>query len=285
VRAYLELVRPANVVTALADVLAGYAVVRGEALAALASLLLSTACLYAGGVVLNDVCDRRVDAVERPERPIPSGRVAARKAGFFAAVLLAAGVGAAAMASATGALAAAGVALLVITYDAAAKRHPVLGPITMGACRAATLLLGMAAVPALMPAHAPLMLLPLVYIAAVTAVSRGEVHGGGRPVASVALGAISAVIAALIVLGARAAFALWALPLAALLAWRVVPPFWAAYQRPNARVIRTAVRAGVLSLVVLDAAIAAAFGGLPFAVAILALGPIAAGLSRLFAVT
>jgi 4-hydroxybenzoate polyprenyltransferase len=285
VRAYLELLRPANVVTALADVLAGYAVVRGEALAALASLLLSTACLYAGGVVLNDVCDRRVDAVERPERPIPSGRVAARKAGFFAAVLLAAGVGAAAMASATGALAAAGVALLVITYDAAAKRHPVLGPIGMGACRAANLLLGMAAVPALMSAHAPLMLLPLVYIAAVTAVSRGEVHGGGRPVASVALGAISAVIAALIVLGARAAFALWALPLAALLAWRVVPPFWAAYQRPNARVIRTAVRAGVLSLVVLDAAIAAAFGGLPFAAAILALGPIAAGLSRLYAVT
>jgi 4-hydroxybenzoate polyprenyltransferase len=285
VRAYLELVRPANVITALADVLAGYAAVSGDSLVALAWLSLSTACLYAGGVVLNDVCDRRVDAVERPERPIPSGRVTARSAGLFAAALLACGVAAAAMASVTGALTAGAVALLVIAYDAAAKRHPMLGPLTMGACRGANLLLGMAAAPALMSARAPLMLLPLVYIAAVTAVSRGEVHGGRRRVASAALGGIVAVIAALIALGARAAFALWTLPLAALLAWRVMPPFWAAYQRPDAGVIRTAVRAGVLSLVVLDAAIAAAFGGLPFAVAILVLGPVAAGLSRLFAVT
>ena len=73
-RGYLELVRPANVATALADVLAGYAVA-GLGNPGLGWLLLSTACLYAGGVVLNDVFDRDLDRIERPERPIPSGRV------------------------------------------------------------------------------------------------------------------------------------------------------------------------------------------------------------------
>ena len=61
--AYLTLTRPANVVTALADVLAGAAA--AGTVAGLPGLLLSTAALYAGGVVLNDV----FDAVEKqPQR-------------------------------------------------------------------------------------------------------------------------------------------------------------------------------------------------------------------------
>src|SRR4051794_10139688 len=76
-RAYLALLRPANVVTALADVLAGAAVAGEPWSASLPWLLASTACLYAGGVVLNDVADRTIDAAERPERPIPSGAVRA----------------------------------------------------------------------------------------------------------------------------------------------------------------------------------------------------------------
>ena len=91
-RGYLELVRPANVATALADVLAGFAVAGLVERPALPWLLVATACLYAGGIVLNDVFDRRLDAVERPERPIPSGRVPARRAAWFGAALLAAGV-------------------------------------------------------------------------------------------------------------------------------------------------------------------------------------------------
>lgn len=284
-RAYLELIRPANVVTALADVLAGYAIVAGGSRATLASLLVSTTCLYAGGVVLNDFFDRHLDARERPERPIPSGRVPAWAAAILGATLLAAGVFAASRATSTGALTAAAIALLVLTYDAAAKRHPLLGPVTMGACRGANLLLGMAAVPALMGMHWPLAVLPVAYIGAVTGLSRGEVHGGRRQAAGAALGAISAVIAALALLGATRPAPWWALAMTGLLAWRVLPPLQAAYRRPDAGTIRTAVRTGVLSLVLLDAALAAAYGGLPFAVAILALAPLAYGLSRAFAVT
>src|SRR5207247_76223 len=73
---YLQLVRPANLLTANADVLAGFAAVGLKNPAALPLLLVATTALYGGGVVLNDVFDARLDAVERPERPLPSGRAA-----------------------------------------------------------------------------------------------------------------------------------------------------------------------------------------------------------------
>ena len=73
-RGYLELVRPPNVATAVADVLAGYAIAGLGHPSRLAWLLLATAALYAGGIVFNDYFDRALDAAERartadPQRP------------------------------------------------------------------------------------------------------------------------------------------------------------------------------------------------------------------------
>ena len=77
-RGYLELLRPPNVMTAVADVLAGYAVAGLSNSAALPWLLGATACLYAGGVVLNDFFDRHLDArgtarAPAAKRPRPRG--------------------------------------------------------------------------------------------------------------------------------------------------------------------------------------------------------------------
>src|SRR5258706_16067448 len=92
IRAYFELLRPANVLTAITDGLTGFAISGLGNPRALPWLLLATAALYAGGVVLNDFFDREIDARERPERPIPSGRVPAPRAGWLGALLLTAGV-------------------------------------------------------------------------------------------------------------------------------------------------------------------------------------------------
>ena len=70
-----------------------------------------------------------------------------------------------------------------------------------------------------------------------------------------------------------------------LLGWRVLPPFWRARQRCDPRNTRLAVRAGVLSLVLLDAAIGAVYAGAPYGLLILALAPVAWLLARPFAVT
>lgn len=282
--AYLTLTRPANVVTALADVLAGAAA--AGTTAGLPWLLLSTAALYAGGVVLNDVFDAALDARERPERPIPGGRVTRTGAAALGGGLLAVGVLFAGLVSAASFAVAAGTAATVLLYDAWAKHHPLAGPLAMGACRGLNLLLGVSAAPALLGALWPLALIPVAYIAAITAVSRGEVHGGGGRTGWFAVGLIGAVLATLAVLGLTGGQPAWAtLPFVALLAWRVAPPFVAAARTPTPALIGAAVRAGVLSLILLDAALAAAFAGPLAGVAVLALWPLSLWLARLFAVT
>jgi 4-hydroxybenzoate polyprenyltransferase len=285
-RGYLELLRPPNVMTAVADVLAGYAIAGLSNPPALPWLLGATACLYAGGVVLNDFFDRHLDAVERPERPLPSGRVPAVGAATLGGGLLVAGIVLASFGTpASGAIAAV-IAATVLLYDSWTKRYGVLGPATMGACRALNLLLGMAAVPDVLAGRWPLALIPFVYIAAVTVVSRGEVHGGKRGAARLALISLGVVIIVLAGISAGAGPGrLAALAITLLLAWRVLPPFWRVSKDPAPAGIRQAVKAGVLSLVLVDATLGAAYGGTLYGVVVLATAVVAAGLARLFSVT
>ena len=285
-RGMIELTRPANVATAIADVLAGFGVAGLHNRRALPWLLLATACLYAAGVVLNDVFDREIDRVERPERPIPSGRVPVAAAAWCGAILLAAGVLAAAFATAAAAAIALAIATAVLLYDAWGKRWLATAPLNMGLCRALNLLLGVAAVPAALAASWPLAGIPLLYIAAITALSRGEVHGGRRRIAAAALISLSAALAALAWIALRSGDrAAAALALTVVLGWRVLPPFWRATATPAPAAIRTAVRRGILSLVLVDAAIATAYAGLLYGAAVLLTALAAGWLARWFAVT
>lgn len=286
VRSYVELIRPANVATAIADVLAGYAVAGLAAPRAVALLLPATACLYAGGIVFNDVFDRAIDSTERPERPIPSGRIGATQAAVFGGALLSTGVGLAFLANATAGLTALAIAGAVLLYDAWSKHHGLVGPVNMGLCRALNLLLGIAAVPAAVAWAWPLTALPLVYIAAVTALSRGEVAGGTRVVAGFALISLTLVGVALLLLTFRAeGWSPAGTALTLLLGWRVLPAYWAAYRTPEAPVIRRAIRTGVLSLVLLDAVLGAVYGGPLYALVIVATAVVAGWLARSFEVT
>ena len=294
--AYLQLLRPANVVTALADVLAGFAVA-GATLTlaggtasiewpALGGLLAATVGLYGGGVVFNDVFDAELDASERPERPIPSGRTSLRGASLFGGVLLAGGVIAASQVGWTSGGLAALIAGGAVLYDAWAKHHVLLGPLVMGACRGGNLLLGVSAVPAALGMSWYLALLPVAYIAAITAVSQGEVHGGTSRTGYAALGLVMGVIGSLLVLGVRGDYrVLHAVPFVLVLAFQVMPPFWRAARTPSPALIRAAVKAGVVALIPLNAALAAGFGGWVYGAVVLLLLPLSIGLGRLFAVT
>ena len=286
-RAYLELLRPANVATAIADVLAGFAVAGLRRPEDLPWLLLSSCGLYAGGVVLNDVFDRDIDRIERPERPIPSGRVGVASAAALGGGLLALGVAAGAAASPTAGALALAIALLVLLYDAWGKRHARIAPLNMALCRALNLMLGMAAVPAALSAGWPVAAVPLLYIYAITVLSRGEVYGGSSRTAASALIILIASIGVLLLIIVRGgeARAVPALVLAAALSWRVVPAFVAAGRNPAPATIRSAVKRGVLSLVLVDAAIGATFAGPVYAAIILATGLVAGWLARTFAVT
>lgn len=288
-RAYLELARPPNLFTAAADVLAGYitvAVPFGELDAEqLAWLIVSTVCLYAGGVVLNDYFDEPLDRIERPERPIPSGRASRLGARRLAVGLyVLAGLAAASVGPVSLALALA-IAFAATFYDAIGKRTA-FGPLNMGLCRFLNLLLGASAVPALVPDRISLALLLMVHVVGVTILSRGEVWGGQRATAATMLGSLATVAIALALLGATGRLPnLTFLPFLAAFLLVTAPPAVRAYGDPAPRNVGLAVKWGVLGLVLLDATFAAAYGGPPAGLAVAALLLPSILIARLFAVT
>ncbi|MEX0313954.1 MAG: UbiA family prenyltransferase, partial [Allomuricauda sp.] len=97
---YIQLVRPANVITAIADILAGIAIMGvlphafsdQNTFLNVILLVFSTSCLYGGGIVFNDVFDIEHDKIHRPERVIPSGRVSLKSASLYGAILFSLGI-------------------------------------------------------------------------------------------------------------------------------------------------------------------------------------------------
>ena len=270
----------------IADVLAGFAIAGLRHPETLPWLILSSCCLYAGGVVLNDVFDRDLDRIERPERPIPSGRVSTPRAAALGGGLLAAGVASGAAASLAAGGIALAIALLVLLYDAWGKRQAPIAPLNMALCRALNLMLGVAAVPAALSEAWPIAAVPLLYIYAVTVLSRGEVHGGSARAASSALIILVTAIGALLLVMIRTAeraVRRWS--------WRPRSPgawcrrSWRRAGSPAPATIRAAVKRGILSLVLVDAAIAAASPGRCTRRSILVTGLVAGWLARTFAVT
>ena len=295
--AHLQLTRPANVVTAIADILAGFAIAgmgiyltsfsnQDAYLIDLAWLVLATIGLYAGGVAFNDVFDADLDSVERPERPIPSGRATVKSASIMAFLLLLMGVIAAYQVSMTSALIAFAVALCAVIYDYWGKHQNFLGPINMGMCRAGNLLLGVSVVPDLVEKFAFMGLIPLVFVAAITMISRGEVHGKNKKALFGGLGMYLIIIAAIVILAFTiGGKPLEVIPFVALFAYMIFPPLVKAIQKQEPKFIGKAVKAAVISLIILNASLSAAFAGWLYGVLVLILLPISLWLARKFAVT
>lgn len=287
--AYLQLMRPANIITAWADILAGFAAagaVAADGGQSLILLLVATTGLYGGGVVFNDVFDAELDKLERPERPIPSGRASRGGAVVLGSLLLVVGVVSAAWVSWLSMAIAITVALLALVYDAVSKHNVLAGPINMGCCRGGNLLLGASVMPAMLVERWWIALFPIVYIGAITAISQGEVRGGKRATGVLALACLGLVLGGILAMGIWSDYAiLTGLPFLVLLAGRTLPPFIKATRDPAAETIRLAVRAGVLSLIVLDATLAAGFTGWVYGLAILSLLPLSAAIARRLAVT
>ncbi|MEU6719164.1 SCO3242 family prenyltransferase [Nonomuraea sp. NPDC046802] len=173
-----ELVRAPAALSVPGDVIAGAAA--GQALSGRTlGLACSSVCLYWAGMAANDWADRRIDAVERPDRPIPSGRVRPEAALAVAAGLTVAGIGTAGLAGGRRALTVAvPLAVAVWGYDLIAKHTPA-GPLAMALCRGLDVLLG--ATPGRSPADAlPAALTIAAHTYLLTALSRGEVSGTTR---------------------------------------------------------------------------------------------------------
>jgi 4-hydroxybenzoate polyprenyltransferase len=143
-RLYLKLGRVSNLPTVWTNVIAGIALSGGsfERLAAL-RLAVALSLFHVGGMFLNDAFDRDVDARERPERPIPSGKIDASEVFTVGFTLLVMGLGGVSLiAHSVGAspvqatLSGAVLGALILLYDSWHKQNP-FSPVVMGLCRSA----------------------------------------------------------------------------------------------------------------------------------------------------
>jgi 4-hydroxybenzoate polyprenyltransferase len=306
-RGYLQLLRLPNIFMAMADVMMGFLLTHrlsplGAGLGAsalltglahrygivLGLLLVSSAALYAAGVILNDVFDYDDDLRERPERPLPSGRVALRRAQRLGWQCLMSGLTFGWLATVVthnyrSGLVATLLAVLIVLYDTALRRTP-LGPLAMGGCRMLNVLLGMSVLGGpgqpdhWQPHHWLVAGAVGLYIVGLTWFSRQEADRSRRAALGLATAVMLAGVALLSLLPLATDDVIpllslepsrWVILMLMLGAIILVRCIWAVSEPTPGRV-QMAVKQGLLSLVVLDAAAALAVEGLPGAILVLA---------------
>ncbi|CAL9393817.1 SCO3242 family prenyltransferase [Streptomyces sp. enrichment culture] len=195
--AWAELLRLPALFTVPGDALAGAAAAGARPGPRTLLAIGSSLCLYEAGMALNDWADRAEDAVERPQRPLPSGRIRPAAALAAAGVLTGAGLALAAGAGRPALTIAVPLAATVWAYDLTLKHTPA-GPAAMAAARGLDLLLGAAATGGGTRAALPSAALLGGHTLAVTAVSRRETTGGSvlAPLAALATtGALTGLVA------------------------------------------------------------------------------------------
>ena len=287
---YLRLIRPANIVTSVADILAGIAI-SGYLLNQHADYLpvlllcISTIGLYGGGSVFNDVFDADLDRIERPERAIPSGAIKLSEAIILGFGFLLFGVSAAFSHSIESGLIALLIAFFALIYDKFGKHHFFLGPLNMGLCRGLNLLLGISILSSQLEEWYFLGIIPLIYIFSITMISQGEVHGSNRTKLYAGAFLYLMVIGSILYVSFLQEKVLIALLLLIPFAWMIFNPLLKAIHEPIGKNIGKAVKAGVISLILMDAAWAAAFGQVYFSLLIALLLPLSLWLAKRFAVT
>ncbi len=179
----LSLGRVSNLPTVWTNLLAALVLAGGAVTdLRLLPLFLGLTLFYVGGMYLNDAFDAVIDAVERPERPIPSGRVARGTVFVLGFAMLGAGVICLAWAGyaveqGTGlwpALAGLALGAAIVFYDWYHKANP-LSPVVMGLCRLLVYIAAGAAIA--VPLPAPVLiggLLLLCYVIGLTYVAKQE---------------------------------------------------------------------------------------------------------------
>jgi 4-hydroxybenzoate polyprenyltransferase len=282
--AWLQLLRLPNVFTALADVAMGYLVTHGELKPALHfSLLAAASCLlYLSGIVLNDVFDAKIDAQDRPERPIPSGRVSFKAASALGWATLIGGVligwyVACITSDWRPGLFATSLAVCIVLYDWVLKRTS-FAPLAMGACRTLNVLLGMSLASLWLPQRWLIALGIGIYIVGVTIFARTEARVSPRPRL---IGGSAVLIVGIALLAVTPLFTTYEPDLA------VLPSGWfllwvalaliigrrcvTAIAKPAPQNVQAAVRNCVHSIIALDAAVCVGYASPYWAFAVLAL--------------
>lgn len=293
IAAYLKIARPANIITAISDIIAGFAIagvlfqpsmeLHGESMIL---LLLATIGLYGGGIVFNDVFDLEEDKVNRPERVLPSGQLSKRQAVIFGTGLFSVGVACAFAASPLSGVIALLITVLALSYDKYGKHHSFLGPINMGLCRSMNLFLGVSIVGDRISEFWFIGFIPLAFVAAITLVGQKEAHGNNKKSILQAISLDTLVVLFFVGLILKGYLNIWA-TIPFLLFWygiNLVAKTKALVQN-TPKQIQLAVKTGVLSLIPLNAIYVAGFSNWYYGLILIGLLPLSILVAKYYSVT
>jgi len=152
-------------------------------------------------------------------------------------------------------------------------------------CRGLNLMLGMSLFAEVLPSIWWLSLIPVIYVAAITVISRGEVHGGTRTPLLFAAFLYAMVIGLILYFGVLKSETWLGLAILALFATVIYVPLVKAVRTGAAADIRKSVKYGVLALIFMNAIWVAVAGMWGLTVLVLSLFPISIWLSKMFSVT
>ena len=181
---FLQLVRIPTIFSSLSNAYAGFWIGGGHA--GIKSLLLGliAAGLYLmAGMALNDVADFKVDRMERPDRPLPSGAISLSTAWMLSIGMMLLALVCQWFANPVAAVVGVLLIMAIFLYNFLLK-GTFFGPVSMGLCRLLNLLCGIALCAdgttdlLFLSPVAKLALISLgFYIACVTYLARDEVQG------------------------------------------------------------------------------------------------------------
>jgi 4-hydroxybenzoate polyprenyltransferase len=195
------------------------------------------------------------------------------------------GIIAAVLVSPLSGLLALAIAFFALLYNKISKHHYFWGPLNMGCCRGLNLLLGVSIITGALLQWYFLAIVPIIYIFSITMISRGEVHGGSRMnlyIAAILYCIVTSFLLCFSYINNK--LLLSAIILIPFL-WMIFRPLFRAIQNPIGKNIGGAVKAGVISLILMDAAWAATFSTIYTALIIACLLPLSILLAKIFAVT
>lgn len=281
IKDYLVLVRLPNLFTLPSNILVGMATVSSLAFTLTSFtqfLLLVTisVLLYCVGIVLNDLYDFDIDKKERPNRPLPSGKISRRSAIVLVAIFSTLALILSLQVSFSTLVISSILFSVIFGYDKYLKNTHA-GPFTIASARVMNILLGTSVSLRSVDSYSQIvtltfvLIITFVYVSLIGFISRYEVHGFSDNTKLLLPPAIVAtVISSIILFTLMGFFKLESLIILSLFSFIMIISFSRIYRRDSGRT-QQIVRNMILSIIVLDSTFLTGIIGIELGLVVLTL--------------
>ncbi len=281
IKDYLVLVRLPNLFTLPSNILVGMATVSSLAFTLTSFtqfLLLVTisVLLYCVGIVLNDLYDFDIDKKERPNRPLPSGKISRRSAIVLVAIFSTIALILSLQVSFSTLVISSILFSVIFGYDKYLKNTHA-GPFTIASARVMNILLGTSVSLRSVDSYSQIvtltfvLIITFVYVSLIGFISRYEVHGFSDNTKLLLPPAIVAtVISSIILFSLMGFFKLESLIILSLFSFIMIISFSRIYRRDSGRT-QQIVRNMILSIIVLDSTFLTGIIGIELGLVVLTL--------------